>query len=655
MGIRLVRYNRPISGNTDSNTGTSFDHSELINRDLINQHPIYAITGLQEVLNILEDNIYEISKLLTEKDTAINDIVNNIDSLQKELEDLKNDIENIMQQEFKDSNSISFSKDETNNSVTAKVKLYKPTDEEENNNAIQDLDSGLFVPKFRSKDSNTISWKEEILGESLAQIFENGSVFSHNGGTNNLYYPNEANAWYWDENLKSFVQPQNTSSFTGFVTKDLYDNYVHSVQIRSTNSDDDANGVVIGYLIENDIPYTLSAIVDRGGLGGNKLNIIYNYRLSGQVSISSKSISGGSGAWSSVPNGLTVEIKKYGNILSVACSSWNQTAIDENTRIDINLNDFEYTKRFCNKVKYGYCNRSQAYSFFQNVSFVSTNTATSSEVIASVIISKQQGNSIVEKDDGLYCEQINISKQQGNALKKHDDGYYVEEFKVSEQQDNILQKLSDGYYVKQYYNRKLVLQELHNFNVGDFIFYHPLNKYQKASAIDNYDSNIVGMVVNVIDENTFEYQWSGMFETNMFSTSNGYVQGMPLYVSDIKAGSVTQEQPDISKTVGYPVENIGLIIAIERGIQYNQESKIGDFKTSANTYNIRSDGFIRVIENVNYKQSLISSLLDTLTDDFKSKYIIIDNTYNTIQFINTEELFEINKVPEGLNLFIKAF
>ena len=128
-----------------------------------------------------------------------------------------------------------------------------------------------------------------------------------------------------------------------------------------------------------------------------------------------------------------------------------------------------------------------------------------------------------------------------------------------------------------------------------------------------------------------------------------------IYISDINPGKVTQKQPDISKAVGYPVENIGLIISIERGIQYNQEATIGDFKISANTYDVRSDGFIRVAEGIEYKQALVERLLDSLNEEFINNYIVLDDTQNTLHFINIDELYTTNEVPFGLNLFIKAF
>ena len=45
MGVRLVKYNRTAEGNENSYYN---DHDYLVNRDLANQHPIYAISGLQE-------------------------------------------------------------------------------------------------------------------------------------------------------------------------------------------------------------------------------------------------------------------------------------------------------------------------------------------------------------------------------------------------------------------------------------------------------------------------------------------------------------------------------------------------------------------------------------------------------------------------------
>ena len=70
---------------------------------------------------------------------------------------------------------------------------------------------------------------------------------------------------------------------------------------------------------------------------------------------------------------------------------------------------------------------------------------------------------------------------------------------------------------------------------------------------------------------------------------------------------------------------------------------------------MRSDGFIRVVEDVDYKQTLIERLLNALDDTFKSTYMVFNDTEQTLRFINTNNLYLINQVPKGLNLFIKAF
>ena len=272
-----------------------------------------------------------------------------------------------------------------------------------------------------------------------------------------------------------------------------------------------------------------------------------------------------------------------------------------------------------------------------------------------VKLSEEPGNEIIVKEDGIYAPEFVVSAEPGNALSKKDSGYYVEGMTISKQADNAIQKFEDGLYVRDHSNIRAVTQSAHGFVIGDFIYYHPFNKYQKASAVDDYDANIVGMVTKVIDVNNFEYQWSGFYKTDLFNDDNGFTQGMPLYISDTEPGKTTQEQPDISKAVGYPVENMGLVISIERGIQYNMEASIGDFKTSANTYNVRSDGFIRVVADVEYKQSLVERLLEALDEDFKNNYMIFNEANQTMSFINVELLYSINDVPTGLNLFMKAF
>lgn len=657
MGVRLVQYNR---NNNNGDGNLNRDHDELINRDLLNQHPIYAITGLQEILNILEDSIEETNTRLNQEIERIN---LDIDSINKELEIINDTISKLnVIKDVEDTYSVDMSYDKDTKILKADVKIFEDT--KNDSNAIQLLAEGLYVPKTMTEDSNTITWSIKSLGETLEQIYQDGIKFSHKSNSwSNVNSATEANAWYWDDTKQSFVQPKNTATFTGFVTQNFYDYYTHTATLRSTDTDNDVNGLVIGFVFdENNHPHTLSIVVNKEKGIANSWKMIYDYMLPDeQVLFNIGNNPGGgvqpsgysSGGWNGIPNGITIQVTKYKNLVTATCSNWNSKDLNENTKISIDLNDYSWGYLFQGPVRYGYCNFSQAYSFFQDIEFISENQATSSSLVASVKISEEDNNGIVEKEDGIYYEKFNISKEDGNILQKKTDGYFVQG--PSKKSDNAIELLDDGFYVRTHSNIKLVTQIDHNFEIGDFIFYHPTNEYRKALAIDSYDSNIVGMVTRIIDNNTFEYMWSGFYATDMFDELHNIVQGMPLYISETDAGKVVQEQPDISKTVGYPVENLGIIISVERGIQYNQEASIGDFKTSANTYNVRSDGFIKIIDEVEYKQVLIQKLIDSLDDEFKNNYMIFDDTNQTVKFINSNQLYKSNKVPDGLNLFIKAF
>ena len=657
MGVRLVQYSRY---NNNGDGSLNRDHDELINRDLLNQHPIYAITGLQEILNILEDSIEETNTRLNQEIERIN---SDIDSINKELEIINDIISKLnVIKDVEDTYSVDMSYNKNTKILKADVKIFEDT--RNDSNAIQLLAEGLYVPKTMTEDSNTITWSIKSLGETLEQIYQDGIKFSHKSNSwSNVNSATEANAWYWDDTKQSFVQPKNTATFTGFVTQNFYDYYIHTATLRSTDTDNGVNGLVIGFVFdENNHPHTLSIVVNKQDGIANSWKMIYDYMLPDEQMLFNIGNNPGGGVqpsgysskgWNGISNGITVQVTKYKNLVTAICSNWNSKDLNENTKISIDLNDYSWGYLFQGPVRYGYCNFSQAYSFFQDIEFISKNQATSSSLVASVKISEEDNNGIVEKEDGIYYEKFNISKENGNILQKKTDGYFIQG--PSKQPDNAIELLDDGYYVRTHSNIKTVTKINHGFEIGDFIFYHPNDGYKKALAIDSYDSNIVGMVTKIIDENTFEYMWSGFYKTDIFAEENGFVQGLPMYISDTEPGHVVQEQPDISKTVGYPIENIGLIISIERGIQYNQEASIGDFKTSANTYNVRSDGFIRVIEDVNYKQTLIERLLNALDDTFKSTYMVFNDTEQTVRFINTNNLYLINQVPKGLNLFIKAF
>ena len=669
MGVRLVVYNS-ITSAYDEGLLANIKHEDILNRDKLDQHPIYAISGLQEVLNTIESNIITINNLIISQNAELKNYTNQ--EIIKESNIINTRIDGIeagLIDTVNDSKTIDFDHNKPNKTLTAEVKIYN---DPENTNILVKTDDGLYVPKLVTRDSDTITWNSISYGKTLSELFEDGIRFSHQDtiNYNNMSKPAEANAWYWDDTLKSFVQPNNTTSYNGIVSDDFYGSYKHSVRLMSSDGDDDANGIVLGFIFdEYGNPHTLSAMIQR--TGSVQLNyrfaIIYNFLLPGQTLVASYNLQNSNGGWNNASNGISLYAVKNKNIISVSATAWdynntNLTLEDAEhmtfeTTLTIDLNTFSWGHYFSDKVRYGYSNISQANSYFDKVFFYSLEEHSAVDATCHLKVSRDPNNAIEVKSDGAYVEQFLVSSDEGNALEKREDGYYSRAMTmyISDTRLNGLVHEGDSkYYVHKSHSFVEVQQNNHGLSVGDFIYYSPATySYQKAIAIDNFHINIVGMVDYVKDENNFEYVCSGFVETDLFDEEHDFVQGLPIYISNETAGAVTQVQPDISKAVGYPIDNIGLIISIERGIQYNQEASIGDFKTSSNDYNIRSDGFIKVQEGVEYNTTLIQKLINTVDVTFKTTYMNI--TQDTTTFKNVDALRLANNINEGLNLFIKAF
>lgn len=670
MGVRLVVHNFELD--SMDYTGTH-NHDEMLHRDWVDQHPIYAITGLQEVLNTIESNLVSITNLLLEKEQSITTNCNNytdisISDLSNSLTDTINNLEVI--EDALNTDTIDLNYNRENKTLSADVKIF---DDKNKTNRLISTENGLYVYGINTVDSKSVYWNIDDLDEDPLTIFNNGIRFSHNDTNvyNNLYNPSEANAWIWDDELSTIKQPITANSYNGIISERFYDNYQHSVRIVSEGEENNANGIILGFVFdENNNPHTLSAMIQRNDsiYLSYRFAVIYNFQLPGQELVYNYNLSNSNGNWTLAPNGISLYATKNKNVVKVSATSWNyvnnSTDITEASHmtfentINVNLDNYSWGHYFKEEVRVGYSNLLQENTYFDHIFLHSERVENVNLFSCNVRINDDENNNIKITDKGLYSEKFLISQYQDNAIIKKEDGYYVQAvaMAVSNQRLNGLEKIDNEYYVHKSHSYINVNQENHEFIVGDFIYFdNRTNTYLKALAKDDFDINIIGMVSYIQDENNFEYICSGFVETDLFSEENGYIQGMPLYISDSTAGTVTQNQPNISKTVGYPINNNGLIISIERGIQYNKEAQIGDFKTTANDYNIRSDGFIKVKENIQYKLSIMNKLLSALTQSFKESYLIIDEENNILEFINTSELYEQNMVPSSMNLFIKAF
>ena len=62
-------------------------------------------------------------------------------------------------------------------------------------------------------------------------------------------------------------------------------------------------------------------------------------------------------------------------------------------------------------------------------------------------ISQEEGNDLVEKSDGLFVQGVSVSKEANNQLEEKADGLYVPETALSAESDNLLERKNDGLYV----------------------------------------------------------------------------------------------------------------------------------------------------------------------------------------------------------------
>ena len=223
---------------------------------------------------------------------------------------------------------------------------------------------------FNEPDSKTIL--EEYEGMTLREMYSSGIRFS-NISTSTSSHANisEENSWRFDTSIDSFIIGVNSASFNGFIATQGLKVYEHEATIKSTNSDDDVNGLVIGYVTdENGLMHTLSFLVTRGGWGTiNHYALVYDFNLPTQkiLKVIKSNISSG---WSYCPNGIRIKVSKNLNNINCCASYWNNpNQWDQSTTITFDLNSDTDTIKFADEVYYGYCNISQQDSYYTDINF----------------------------------------------------------------------------------------------------------------------------------------------------------------------------------------------------------------------------------------------------------------------------------------------
>ena len=111
-------------------------------------------------------------------------------------------------------------------------------------------------------------------------------------------------------------------------------------------------------------------------------------------------------------------------------------------------------------------------------------------------------------------------------------------------------------------NKQEVMQKKHYFRVGDAIYYDiQEKKFALALAINDINSEVVGLVSEIINEDIFMITNTGELITNRYS----FPIGTQLYLSNIVPGKLVSMQPsNVIKPIATQSNN-GIIIDIGRG------------------------------------------------------------------------------------------
>ena len=245
--------------------------------------------------------------------------------------------------------------------------------------SVHDLDYTLSVSsrttQFNSSnfDNNWLKFSHDAVHiDGRADEYPNRPDDMDSGGVSH---------WRTSADQSTIEYVNNSRSYVGAVTPDNVETYILEAELSSTAADDDGIGLVIGYVKDQQYEYTLSAIRTQGGiLGGetwavvsnlgtaltNQGEDIVNPNISSIVWTNSETAIQ-SGNWATGGN-TKIRIEKTDNIVKVWTSQFGNTDIDDETLIEINLNDNEETKKFITS-RTGFSTWGQTGAKFSNIVF----------------------------------------------------------------------------------------------------------------------------------------------------------------------------------------------------------------------------------------------------------------------------------------------
>ena len=216
--------------------------------------------------------------------------------------------------------------------------------------------------------------------------------FSHTKLTETGYYSNprypSRNSyvvdWTINPNNQSYeanINPGITP--IGLISPEEYEEYEFEATVKSSSFDDDAIGLVIGFVYENGYEYALTAYRSHGGIrrsktwfvtlnAGQSLDFFGGYwentdpKLPGEEWDNSIRVSDTLGGWANTPAGTRIRVVKNNNEVKVYTSQMGSNVIDLSTEIIVPLTGENARFR---KSKIGFSSWGQPLAHFHDIYF----------------------------------------------------------------------------------------------------------------------------------------------------------------------------------------------------------------------------------------------------------------------------------------------
>ena len=220
---------------------------------------------------------------------------------------------------------------------------------------------------------------------SFEDVFNTWAKFSHLNDKDDAV-ASDINNWYYDSTKNTVVQPNNSTSYCGFVSPKSYSKYDITVRVYSNNFDDDTIGLVAAFAKDsNGKEHTLSFVRAARGTGATWVAILdlrafsLTSTANGQAILIDKSAYAPTTQqnWSALGTGSVINITRNGNVFTAKCSQFNTSAIDDTTLITIDLDalsaQYPVLELFKGASPWGYSTFSQSNSMYENISIPNDN------------------------------------------------------------------------------------------------------------------------------------------------------------------------------------------------------------------------------------------------------------------------------------------